>query len=475
VYPQQQDFDGDEINIHVPQTIEAYAEAEQLMSVFRNLINAQKNIPMMGIVYDTLTGATEMTRPQYELEQLHEKLMGFNRQLASLPVESDEYRQLQASVAQAIERRGVVEQRVRIDPIVYNQAIITVADTPQMETLYQRLNKYGIDPATGRGLISASFPSDFDYNASFKDPANDKLMNVVVIKEGVLIKGLLTKDVIGNKDGSIIAEMFKQLGGLDTVDFMSDIQFIVREFLHQHGFTVTPSDCIPSDANFRQKIDEILSTATMKVIATTGKTANRIKAEEQERKINIMLEGAKTQTQTIVQQTFKPDNNILIMANSGAKGTSLNAAMMSAALGQVNVSGRRIQPVLPGNRSLPIFEPNDPNPRARGFCINSYSSGLDPAEFWWQAMAGREGVTDTAVNTATTGFLQHQLIKSAEDIHISPDGSVRTADNGIVMPVYEDGNSADELSTVRIWGESIPFYRNLVQVANKINRRYGAQ
>ena len=463
--PLNADYDGDELNVHVPQTIEAYAEAEQLMAVYRNLMNAQKNIPMMGIVYDTLTGVDLLTRPQYEVDQLTAQISKLNTELSATPVQSERFRQLQTTLNAAQERLRVVEQRVLLDPIVYNQAIIQVADTPQMVTLYDRLNKYGVDPASGRGLVSAAFPEDFDYNA-----------NGVLISEGVLRKGVLTKKTITAYEGSIIAEMFKQLGGLVTVDFMSEIQFIVREYLAQRGMTVSPGDCMPSDPEFRRQIDETISTARMQVIATTGLTANRIRAEEQERKIGTILESAKNRTVTQVQANLHPDNNLLIMANSGAKGSTMNAAMMSAALGQIKVSGKRIQRVLPGNRTLPIFEPNDPDPRSQGFCVNSYASGLEPSEFWWQAMAGRENVTDTAVNTATTGFLQHQLIKSAEDIHIAPDGSVRTADNAIIEFVYGgDSFSADELSNVKINGEAVPLYRNLEQVANKINQKYGVQ
>jgi DNA-directed RNA polymerase beta' subunit len=458
----------DELNVHVPQTIEAYAEAEQLLGIYRNLISSRDNKPVMGIVYDTLSGAYLVTYPQHEAESLTEEL----KKLAAsdelnYPPDSEEYSKLESKIQETKSRLDVIQKKIILDPVIFNQAISPVADSKQFATLWERLAKYGIDPRTGRALISSVFPEDFDYSWS------DGKGNNVVIKEGILIKGLLTKDTLGAKDGSIIAEMYKQLGGLITVDFMSDIQFVVREFLQQHGLTVGIDDCMPDDTNFRSKIDEILTTATVKVMSLVDKPTTKLIKQQQEDKVGTILDSAKTSAEKITQSYFKPDNALLIMANSGSKGTTFNAVQIASTLGQQRVSGRMIQPILPGNRSLPVFEPNDPDPRSRGFCYNSFASGLEPSEFFFHMGGGREGLTDTAVNTARTGALQHQLIKSAEDIHIASDGSVRTAESGIVQFVYSDGFDAGELGNVKIRGENVPFFRNLQQVANKINRKYG--
>lgn len=487
------DFDGDEINIHVPQTIEAYAEAEQLLGVYQNLMSAQTNKPMIGIVYDTLSGAYLLSYPQEEYERSGQNIIKYVERQQELPNQIEvlrrklqslqsgtpqhtkltrdietltvELNNMSRLIQQQEARRTVVEQRLRIDPVVFNQAISNVTDAPQYDTLFQRLNKYGVDPQSGRALLSACFPEDFDYNA-----------NGVLIQEGVLIRGVLTKDTLGNKDGSIIGEMVKQLGGLITVDFMSDIQFVVRDFLQQHGLSVGIDDCMPDEPNFRREMDEAITTASLKVIALSGKPTNKIVEERQERKILESLESFKNVGDKIVQKYFNPDSAILVMANSGAKGTMFNSVQMSAVLGQIKVSGRRIQANLAGNRALPAFEPGDPDPRARGFCVNSFGSGLEPTEFFFHAQGGREGLTDTAVNTAQTGHLQHQLIKAAEDIHVSPDGSVRSADNAIVQFVYgDDGFDASALGGVNIRGENIPLFRNIEALAFKINRKYAPQ
>jgi len=463
--PLNADFDGDEINVHVPQTIEAYAEAEQLLAIYQNLMSGQTNKPMMGIVYDSLTGAYALTYYEEEFIRLTEEIEEVRKQMNRIDENSDEFRRLEVGMTEKITRRAAVEPKTLLDPVVFDQAIMTVADSPQFDTLRERTNRYGVPWYSGRALFSASLPEDFDYN-----------YRGVVIKDGVLLRGVLDKNTLGNKDGSIIAEMFKQMGGLVTVDFMSDVQFVLREFLQERGFSVGLDDCVSNSPDFRRMIDEAVADATMKVLTLTGKTTNRILAEQKERKIGGLLDVAKAMSDKIAGEQFSPENALVIMANSGAKGSAFNITQMSSLLGQQRVSGQRIPANLPGNRSLPVFEPGDPDPKARGFCYNSFSTGLEPSEFFFHAQGGREGLTDTAINTAQTGFLQHQIIKASEDIHIHPDGSVRTVDNGIVQPVYGgDGYDASELGNIKIRGETVPFFRNMYQLTDKINRQFGGQ
>jgi DNA-directed RNA polymerase beta' subunit len=486
------DYDGDEVNIHVPQTIEAYAEAEQLLAVYHNLMTAQTNKPMIGLVYDTLSGAYLLSYPEEQIERLDKERNKLLERSPKIPIEiqaaqlelqqaepdSEEYvmalNQIEylqnelagipSKITEHIKRQAVLRERVDINPVVFNRCIDAVINTPQFNTLEERLNRYGVNHHGGRALLSATFPEDFDYNA-----------NGVVIKNGILTKGLLTKDVLGNKDGSIIAEMVKQLGGFITVDFMSNLQFLIQEYLQQRGLSVGIDDCMPNDPEFRKNLDEALTNAKMKVISLSSVPTNKIIAEQQERKIQEVLGNVKSNIEKNVQKNFHPDNALLIMANSGAKGTSLNSVQISSILGMQKVSGKRIQANLTGNRALPSIQPGSKDPADRGFCVNSFSSGLTPKEFFFHAQGGREGITDTATNTAQTGYLQHQIVKSAEDIHVSSDGSVRAADNGIMQFIYgDDGCAGDEIGNIKIHGENVPMFRNLSQLADKINRKYGS-
>jgi DNA-directed RNA polymerase beta' subunit len=432
-------------------------------------MSAQTNKPMMGIIYDTLSGAYILTASHDEYEKLGKDINKLDKEYKSFSskVKDEELQKLEdirKQIEKSETRRKVLKERLILDPIVFDLAIKSVQNAPQYETLYKRLEFYKVHPYSGRALISSVFPEDFDYNA-----------NGVVIKNGIVVSGILGKDSLGNKDGSIIAEMVKQLGGMITVDFMSDIQFVVRDFLMQHGLSVGIDDCIPDDDQFRNDIDKIVTEAVDKVITLSYKATNKVAAEQQERKICETLDIAKNNGDGIVKRYFNEDNNILIMANSGAKGTTFNAIQMSSALGPQKVSGKRILANLYGDRSLPCVEPGSKDPRDRGYVTSSFGSGLELKEFFFHSQGGREGLTDTAINTSETGFLQHQIIKSAEDVYVSPDGSVRSADLAIVQFVYgDDGFDSSETSTIKIQDEKIPFFRNFDMLAAKVNRKYTA-
>jgi DNA-directed RNA polymerase II subunit RPB1 len=108
-------------------------------------------------------------------------------------------------------------------------------------------------------------------------------------------------------------------------------------------------------------------------------------------------------------------------------------------VGQQNVEGKRI-PFGFRHRTLPHFIKDDNGPDSRGFVENSYLAGLTPAEFFFHAMGGREGLIDTAVKTAETGYIQRRLIKAMESVMINYDGTVRNAVGHLVQLRYgEDG------------------------------------
>lgn len=130
-----------------------------------------------------------------------------------------------------------------------------------------------------------------------------------------------------------------------------------------------------------------------------------------------------------------PTNSALIMAQSGSKGSNINISQMIACVGQQAISGKRV-PNGFENRALPHFEKYSKIPAARGFVQNSFYSGLTPTEFFFHTMAGREGLVDTAVKTAETGYLQRRLVKCLEDLVIHYDGTVRNAIGEVVEFIY---------------------------------------
>ena len=161
-----------------------------------------------------------------------------------------------------------------------------------------------------------------------------------------------------------------------------------------------------------------------------------------ESKVSKALNKARDIAGDRTEQSLKDLNNAIQMARSGSKGSAINIAQMTAIVGQQSVEGKRI-PFGFKYRTLPHFTKDDYSPEARGFVENSYLRGLTPPEFFFHAMAGREGLIDTAVKTAETGYIQRRLVKALEEVMAKYDGTVRNSLGDIVEFIYgEDGLDA---------------------------------
>lgn len=114
------------------------------------------------------------------------------------------------------------------------------------------------------------------------------------------------------------------------------------------------------------------------------------------------------------------------MAMCGSKGSNINLCQMIACVGQQTVNGKRM-PNGFFNRSLPHFKPDSREPAAKGFVQNAFYDGLSATEFFFHTIGGREGLIDTAVKTATSGYMHRRLMKAMEDLVVKYDGTVRAS------------------------------------------------
>ena len=140
-----------------------------------------------------------------------------------------------------------------------------------------------------------------------------------------------------------------------------------------------------------------------------------------------------------------PQNNFTMMVKSGSKGSLANQTLVSCMLGQQELEGRRA-PRMTSGKTLPSFEPFDPNPRSSGFITDRFSTGVRPQEFFFHAMAGREGLIDTAVKTSRSGYLQRCLMKHLEQIVVGYDYTVRDCDGNVIQFLYGE-DSIDTINT----------------------------
>ncbi|KAH6664075.1 putative DNA-directed RNA polymerase II subunit rpb1 [Halenospora varia] len=396
--PYNADFDGDEMNLHVPQTEETRAEVMNLCMVPLNIVSPQRNGPLMGIVQDTLAGVYKMCRRDVFISKEH--LMNI---LLWVP-----------------EWDGVIPQPAILKP------------RPRW---------------TGKQIISMVIPKIVNLHTS-NDKREDAPLNDdgLLVHGGELMFGLLTKKNVGASSGGIIHIIFNEQGPDAAMAFFNGCQRVVNYWLLHNGFSIGIGDTIPDKATIA-KIEKAIQDQKDEVTALTAKaTANELESlpgmnvrETFESQVSKALNTARDKAGTKTEDSLKDLNNAVQMARSGSKGSTINISQMTALVGQQSVEGKRI-PFGFKYRTLPHFTKDDYSPESRGFVENSYLRGLTPTEFFFHAMAGREGLIDTAVKTAETGYIQRRLVKALEDVMAKYDGTVRNSLGDIVQFVYgEDG------------------------------------
>ena len=413
--PYNADFDGDEMNMHVPQSEQTRIEINTLASVSTQIISPADNKPIISLVQDTCVGAYLLTRydnylNEYEMRNILIDIDKFN---GTLP-----------------------------EPIIKK-------NTPQ-ENLPDYFPKFkydvSVDLWSGRQLFEIVMPEiNFKKKNKSYSIESDK-RNFVNIIKGKIIDGVFDKNILGASHQGLIHTIHNDYGNKRTQEFLDDIQDIVTNFVLQSGFSVGIGDLIP-DYETQENMQKIVIEKKQKVIELIEHThkgilekkgGNNI-AEEFENQMLGILNSVTNQTGNLALKSLNNSNRMLNMIRSGSKGSDINMGQMIACVGQQVVDGKRI-PLGFTDRTLPHFHKYDDGASARGFVENSFMKGLTPTEFFFHAMGGREGLIDTAVKTSETGYIQRKLIKGLEDARIVADYTVRSANDNIIQFLYgEDG------------------------------------
>lgn len=398
--PYNADFDGDEMNLHVPQSEEARAEAILLMRVQDQLISPRYGGPIIGGLRDFITGSYLLTKDDTILTP---------QEFSNLAMLGN-----------------------------YSDAI----PKPGTKT------KDGKPAYTGKQLFSLFLPSDFNYVMTSKwSKGTGGKQKDVIIKNGELISGVIDKSSIGAEEAeSVLHRIAKDYGNAQAKQFLNSILIIAKQFITHYGFSYGYSD-LELDEKVKHKILADIQNYYDKVYELNSqykkgdlKLTRGLSAEEAlEAYIVNELSRARDQAGTTADRSFDESNAGRIMATTGARGSSLNIGQMAGALGQQSRRGKRLQTGY-HNRSLPHFMEHEDNPDAHGFVKSNYREGLSALEFFFHAMGGREGLVDTAVRTQQSGYMQRRLINALEHIKLEYDGTVRDPHGHIIQFLYgEDG------------------------------------
>ena len=374
--PYNADFDGDEMNLHIPQTEEAQAEANILMAVPKNIRSPRFSGPIVGAVRDHLSGLYLMT-------------------IGDRKFSREEFTQLIRAVDQEIE-------------------------IPARATM------------SGKEIFSMFLPKDL--SLEYKSKSGQK----VVVENGRLIEGVIDKASVGAENGKMLDRIEKNYGAYAAKKFLFDITRLSLEFIMTLGFSISIADQdLPKVAKdeikdalekVRKDVDVMIDEFKRGVLKTL---AGRTPKESLEAMIKRRLNKTLDEVQEILSKHIK-ESHTLTMARSGARGDLINIVQTAAMVGQEMVMGERMERGY-YERIFPHFKRKDISLESRGFVAHGFKDGLTPFEFFFDAINSRESLMDKSLKTRHSGYMERRLVGALQDLKVEYDGTIRDAANRIVQ------------------------------------------
>jgi len=377
--PYGADFDGDEMNLHIPQTEESQVESKELMAAKKHLRSPRFSGPIIGAKIDHLTGLYLLTKSERKFKR-------------------EEFVQLIRSV----------------DPEV---------EIPDKATM------------TGKEIFSIFLPKDFSIET--KSASGEK----VIIKDGKLLEGVIDKAAVGAESGKILDEIEFLYGPYVANKFLFNVTKLGVEYLTQIGFSLSISDQdLPEEA--KEEIKKIIEKTKKEVNETILKfnkgeikhLIGRTPKESLEHFIKIILRNCLNDARKVLEK-YAIENSMFIMANSGSRGSLVNIVQTSGLVGQEFIMGERMD-IGYYRRTFSHFKRDDISLETKGFVSAGFKDGLSPFEFFFDAMNSRESLMDKSLKTRHSGYMERRLIGALQDLKVEYDRTVRDSSGKIVQFVF---------------------------------------
>jgi DNA-directed RNA polymerase II subunit RPB1 len=378
--PYNADFDGDEMNIHVPQNEQTEIEILVLACVTRQLISPGKCKPLVGTTQDQTLAIWLMSDDAIQLD---------SRTAMNIMAHSG----LPYSKLHALKQNKTYSGKQLLSMLMIQEINCVIPSAKgKVEIIRGRIQEPG---------------------------------------------GNLPKAAFGSVKNGILHQAWHEVAHQGTAPLLDRVNHVGTRFMQIHSFSAGSGDLeIPKSVD--RKMDIVIATELLEVnhLITEAETST---AMQEVAVLEPIIQGKLDSVREIVGKAavaaLGKDNAFNTMEAAGSKGSFLNTAQMTAAVGQQSIEGKRVVKRVYG-RALHHFYQNDDSGPARGFVINNYTKGLTPYEFIFHMMAGREGSIDTAIKTAETGYIQRRLVKAMEDLMVNYDGTVRTAGGALLQPLY---------------------------------------
>ena len=494
--PYNADFDGDEMNIHVPRSLQTKVELIQLTSVPTQVVSPQASKPVMGLVQDSLLGCYRFTsdkarlgqtgRPgYYNYDEVMHILQSTNVYTGVLPPPDDFYNpetigESESDASGKIESKktgskktGKVDATNEIGKVESKQA-----ESESDEEDESGKGETGDDKSPDKSKKTKSKKTQKSDDKMVPYWSSQTLISYILpqltyskktvkmVNGNVSANSVLDDETVGKGSGGLTHVIWNDFGPETTRHMLDNLAHLAKHWLLKSGFSVgfqdisIKSESSEKNHNTLKKELAKIQTEFIDVVHQGGYVkSNRPSVREQfEMDINLALNNVKNEIEKQTYNEVPATNRIHNMVTSGSKGKKSNIVQIMAILGQQDMEGGRI-PDYFYRRTLPHFYKDSIEPEAKGFVIDNFMIGLSPTNYWAHAQTGRIGVISTSIKTAETGYIQRKLIKVMEDAQVRPDGTVRNSLNLTLQFMYgDDGFDASRLETVSIKPIVTPSY-----------------
>ena len=429
------DFDGDEMNMHFPQTELGRAEALQIADTDHQYLVATSGKPLRGLIQDHISVSIWLCNRDTFFDRAA-------------------YQQLIYNCVRP-ESGHIVGDRIQTVSPAMIKPVARWTGKQVITTILKNITPVDCSPLV---LIGKS-------QTPFERWGSDSEEGVVRVDKGEFITGVLDKAQIGPSGGGLVHAIYEVYGPTVAGKMLSILGRLLTKLLHMRAFTCGMDDLRLTQEGERlrkKSIEEArhlglevaakyVSLEDQKPSDTDQELLTRLedvlRDDTKQAGLDVMMNARTGGLTSAISKACLPDglvkpfpqNQMQTMTVSGAKGSAVNANLISCNLGQQVLEGGRV-PVMVSGKSLPCFRSFETNIRAGGYIANRFLTGIRPQEYYFHAMAGREGLIDTAVKTSRSGYLQRCLIKGMEGLKVEYDTSVRDSDGSMIQFIYgEDG------------------------------------
>jgi DNA-directed RNA polymerase subunit A' len=404
--PYNADFDGDEMNCHVPQTEEGKAEAKRLMLTRDQIISPRYGAPVIAPEEDGVSGPFALTLPQTDFSKEETMQLLYNIGIDNIPKPDKGKR--------------------------YSGKLIFSQILPKDLTME-------FESYTGKILKGVG--------------VEHKIAEKVIIKNGQLLSGVIDASALSVGRGQLVDKIAREYPSEVIEKFYHGINRIMSNTLTIKGMTVSLEEYKVSDDIKKLKkrvVDEAMKKGQALVDSFEKGTLEVIPGRTIDESFELYMVRLAFETKSKVEKEITKEKlkyvtadkvvlNTIAMILAKSRGSTINLMNIAGFWGQASVREGRPKKGYT-KRLITSNERGDVGLLAGGFIDNNFLDGMTAKQYFYHAMGGRQGEVDTGVSTKVSGYLYRRLANALKDLVAAPDGTVRTASNSLVQYQYgEDG------------------------------------